>query len=98
MKLGFAEKAGLHHGQLTAIAPVTIFSNGSVPLLGAFGFAGANAVNGIGPGPAQLTTSGWPTSLYCKSAGGGANSPSDQSTASGVTVIGAAEKVPVATS
>jgi len=64
------------------------------PLLAALGSAGAVAVKkfiGIGS-PVMLHKAGWAVRVYC--AGG---RPTYQKTESGVTVVGGAEKVPVAT-
>ena len=71
---------------------------GRVPLPGASGFKGATAVTTTGPDPnvVQSTTNACAVSLYVYSLGGGANNPIDQLTASGVTVVGEEEKVPVA--
>jgi hypothetical protein len=44
----------------------------------------------------QSNTYGWVVNVYCTLAGGGAKGPMPQSTGSGLTVVGAEEKVPVA--
>jgi hypothetical protein len=71
---------------------------GRVPLFGAFGFRGATALTTTGPDPKALqsTTNCCTVNVYEYCMGGGASSPIDQLTASGVTVIGEEEKVPVA--
>ena len=46
--------------------------------------------------PRQSNTYGWVVNVYCTFAGGGAKGPMPQSTGSGLTVVGAEEKVPVA--
>lgn len=64
------------------------------PLLGALGSAGAIAINGPRYPPGlHWITNGWVVSVYCP---GGRSM--DQKTGSGVTVVGGAEKVPVARS
>jgi hypothetical protein len=71
---------------------------GRVPLLGAFGSKGATALTPTGPASksVQLTANGCVVNVYVYPAGGGAISPIDQLTASGFTVVGEDEKVPVA--
>jgi hypothetical protein len=71
---------------------------GRVPLFEAFGFRGATALTTTGPDPKALqsTTNCCTVKVYEYCFGGGASSPIDQLTASGVTVIGGEEKVPVA--
>jgi hypothetical protein len=59
------------------------------PLLGALGFEGAIAMTGLRTG--HCTMNGSVVRVYCP--GGGAK---DQLTGSGLTMVGAAEKVPVA--
>jgi hypothetical protein len=69
-----------------------ISAKGSLPLAGALAFVGAHATIGPGAGGcAQLNTKGCVVRVY--SPGGGAK---DQLTGSGLTVVGAEEKVPVA--
>jgi hypothetical protein len=87
------------YGHAIAAEPVTIFDIGNAPLLGALGSEGATAVTGreVAAEPVQSKTNGCGFRAYVYRGGGGANRPIDQLTGSGVTVSGAAEKVPVAT-
>jgi hypothetical protein len=64
------------------------------PLLGALGSAGAIAKNRATAGSRQpvVAENGWVVSVYCPP-----TAPTYQLTGSGVTVVGGAEKVPVAT-
>jgi uncharacterized protein YraI len=64
------------------------------PLLGARGFAGAHATIGPGTGPETVhwITNGWVVKVYCW---GGRSML--QNAGSGLTVVGGAENVPVAT-
>jgi hypothetical protein len=73
------------------VAAPTIFVPDIDPLLGAFGSAGAIAI--IGGGYGHWITKGWVVKVYCP---GGRST--NQKTGSGVTVVGGAEKMPVATS
>lgn len=85
------------HG-IDAVA-VTIFANGNEPVVGAFGSEGARVLTGkLGaPDPVQSNTKGCVVKVYCTFSGGGAKGPMPQSeTGSGLTVVGGAEKVPVA--
>ena len=69
---------------------ITIFSLETTPLLGAFGSDGAMAVTG--PKALHAMEKGCVVRVYCA-----VDSARDQLTGSGATVVGAAEKVPVAT-
>src|ERR1700689_884023 len=86
------------YGQGTGADAVTTFAHDNDPVTGASGSEGARVVTGKeGPGPLQSITNGWIVNVYCTFAGGGAKGPMPQSeTGSGVTVVGGAEKVPVA--
>jgi hypothetical protein len=86
------------YGQGIGAVAVTTFAHGNEPVVGAFGSEGARAVTGkYGPGPEQSNTNGWVVNVYCTVSGGGAKGPMPQSeTGSGLTVVGGAEKVPVA--
>jgi len=67
------------------------------PGFGAFGSFGATASigNASTPTEVQFHEAGCVDSVYC--GGGGAMGPTDHITGSGVTVVGAIEKFPVAT-
>jgi hypothetical protein len=78
---------------------VIILLNGNDPFLGAFGSDGAKTLTEAGtvPDAVQSNTKGCVVSEYRKfPGGGGANRPIPQLTASGMTVVGGAEKAPVA--
>ena len=87
------------YGHVIGPDATTIFLNDIDPLLGALGSAGASATTGPPKGAAPLhwNVKGWVVRVYCRVCGGGAKRPTDQLTGSGLTVVGEAEKVPVAT-
>lgn len=89
------QSAPSSYGQfIGATDAVTIFVVDIEPLFGAWGSAGAHATIGLAPGLVLLhgITNGEVVSVYV--AGG---KSIDQKTGSGLTVVGDAEKVPVAT-
>jgi hypothetical protein len=91
-------ESGAAYGHVDDAPATNIADMGRVPLLGAFGFKGATALTTTGPDSkaVQSTTNGLAVNVYVYCTGGGANRPIDQLTASGVTVVGEEEKVPVA--
>jgi hypothetical protein len=90
--------ARVAYGQIDDAPAANISDMGRVPLFGAFGFKGATALTTTGPDPeaVQSTTNGCVLNVYVYCFGGGASSPIDQATASGFTVVGEEEKVPLA--